>query len=876
MIGLTFGPFKVEGLLGVGGMGEVYRAYDSNLCRYVALKVLPPRMSTDRAAIDRLKAEARTLASLNHPHVAAVFGLEDVNGRTIVVMELVEGATLAQHLKSGKVPLTEALLIARQIADALEAAHAIGVVHRDIKPSNIKFAADGRVKVLDFGLARLEPTTIPLGTDTTVADITRLAGTPSYMSPEQARGQTVDSRADIWAFGCVVYELITGRRAFEGDTSSDVLAAVLKETPRWHDLPPGAPEAIHRLLRRCLERDLSRRLRHIADARLEIDEALEPVEASRPVPRRPWWKVAAVATTLLAVLVAAGWLAMRSRAAPFAGVSPRFGIELMDAMPLDATRQPSLALSPDGWTLVYVAGRDGERHLRTQAVGRFEASGLAGTEGAEGPFFSPGGEWVGFSAAGKLKKISLRNGSIVTICDAPDPRGATWGDDDVITFAPGPFTGLFRVPASGGTPTELTRLSGDDSTHRWPQAVPGGKQVVFTIGLKSAPSFDEADVAVQSIDGREPQRPLKGTFARYLSTGHLVYLRGGSLMAAPVDRALTPTGPSLTAVENVGARPFSGTGWYAVADAGTLVYAPALGSTDHSVVWVDRGGRATPVIPYQRAYATPRLAPDGSRVLVTIYGSDGTPDLWIYEVERGSLTRLTSEGLNMGSTWSPDGKLIAFTARRAGDLFFVPWVMSPDGGEARRLRVGAFPTWVTSWAPDGQHLALSQLRPDTGLDILIARLDDEREPEPFVRTRFSESNGTFSRDGRLMAYSSNESGRSEVYLRDIGRRDRRWPVSVDGGSEPVWSRDGRELYFRSGAQLMAVAVSRGADDEPRVGQPARVLEGPYGQDTASGQANFDAGREDQPFLMIRNSEGAKTQRMTVVLNWFGELLRRSR
>jgi hypothetical protein len=876
MIGLTFGPFQVQGMLGVGGMGEVYRAYDASLCRYVALKVLPLRMSTDRAAIDRLKAEARTLASLNHPNIAAVFGLEDVNGQSIVVMELVEGATLAEHIRSGKVPLTDAFVIARQIADALEAAHAIGVVHRDIKPSNIKFTTDGRIKVLDFGLARLEPTSIPLETDATTEDVTRIAGTPNYMSPEQARGQVPDSRADIWAFGCVLYELITGRRLFAGDTSSDVIAAVLKQTPRWQDLPPDTPTAIHRLLRRCLERDPSRRLRHIADARLEIDEALDPPDIPAPMPRGQWWKVAAIVLTIVALLGAGGWVAMRSRADSFADLSPRFGIELADSMPLDATRQPSLALSPDGWTLVYVAGRGDQRHLRTQAIGRFESSRLAGTEGAEGPFFSPNGEWVGFASAGKLQKVSLRSGSVVTICDAPDPRGATWGDDDVITFAPGPFSGLSRVPASGGTPIELTRLSGDESTHRWPQATPGGKQIVFTIGFKSAPSFDEADVAVQNVDGGDIRRLLKGTFARYVNTGHLVYLRAGSLMAVSVSRSLAPTGPPLTAVENVGARPFSGTGWYAVGESGTLVYAPARGSTDHSVVWLDRAGQATAAVPYQKAYATPRVAPDGSRIIVTIYAADGTPDLWIYDLARGSMTRLTFEGLNTGTSWSPDGKLIAFTSRRAGDPFFVPWVMSPDGGEARRLRVGPFPTWVTSWAPDGQRLAITQLRPDTGLDIFTARLDGLSEPEPFMQTRFTESNGTFSRDGRLMAYSSNESGRFEIYLRDVARRDRRWPVSVDGGSEPVWSRSGTELYFRRGAQLMAVAVAWGRDDEPRIGRPIRIFEGPYEQDTTSGEANFDAGVEDKPFLMIQNDEGLRTQRITVVFNWFDELRRRSR
>ncbi|HUE85718.1 MAG TPA: protein kinase [Vicinamibacterales bacterium] len=873
MIGLTFGPYRVQELLGAGGMGEVYRAYDSTLYRYVALKVLPQRTSTDLASVDRLRSEARTLASLNHPNIAVVFGLEEAAGRTIVVMELVEGTTLAERISGGRVPLAEALSLARQIADALEAAHAIGVVHRDIKPSNIKVTPEKRVKVLDFGLARLDASVAAsTSTETRTLEVTRLAGTPSYMSPEQALGQPIDARADIWAFGCVVYELITGYRSFEGNTTSEVLAAVLEREPRWDRLPSGTPAAIHRLLRRCLERDVSRRLRHIADARLEIDEALDP---SQPVPprRRAWTKVATL-VTIMALSAAGWWVAMGPRETAGAGPSPRFSIELADALAPEATRQPSLALSPDGWILVYVGEQDGERQLLSRTLGRFDTSRLPGTEGAEGPFFSPNGEWVGFAAAGKLKKISLRNGSVVTICDAIDPRGATWGDDDVITFAAGPFTGLSRVSANGGAPTAMTTLGADEATHRWPQAAPGGQDIVFTIGLKGAPSFDDADVAVHSVARGQTRRLLKGTFARYVNTGHVVFLREGSLMAAPVDRSFARVGPPFVAVEGVGARPFSGTGWYAVAHSGTVVYASALGSTDRSLVWVDRAGRATPAIPYHKAYATPRLSPDGSRVALTIYAPDGTPDLWIYELERGSMTRLTSEGLNTGASWSPDGKLIAFTSRRAEDLFFVPWVMTPDGGEAQRVRVGDSPTWVTSWAPDGQRLAISQLRPESGLDILIAHLDGTVEPEPFLQTRFTEGSGMFSPDGRWLAYMSDESGRLEIYLRDVRQRERRWAVSVDGGTEPVWSRSGTELYFRRGAHLMAVSIDRGPADEPRVGPPVHLFEGTYEQDASSGYANFDAG-DQRPFLMLQNAGGMRTHRMTVVLNWFSELRQRA-
>ncbi len=870
------GPYRVLGLLGAGGMGEVYRAYDDKLGREVALKVLPPHTSADPASIDRLKKEARTLASLNHPNIASVFGLEEADGRTLIVLELVEGKTLAEHVRSGVLPLSETLNIARQVADGLEAAHALGIVHRDVKPSNIKITPENRVKILDFGLARFDSDANRSHAEpaTTVMEVTRVAGTPSYMSPEQARGQVSDARADIWGFGCLIYELVSGYRAFDGRTSSDVIAGVLDREPRWDRLPRETPEALRRLLRRCLEKDLSRRLRHIADARLEIDQTIEDRFQPVSIKRRRAPLVAAV-VILLAFSVGAAWLTVRTRAPAPTGPSPRFALELADALSLEATRQPGLALSPDGWRLVYVGQRNGQRMLLSQTLGSFVTEPLPGTEGAEGPFFSPNGEWVGFSAGAKLKRISLSNGSIVTICDAPDPRGATWGDDDVITFAPGPFTGLSSVSADGGVPTTVTTLGADESTHRWPSAAPGGSEIFYTIGFKGAPSFDDADVAVYSVARARSTRLLKGTFATYVNSGHVVFIRHGALMAAPVDRrSLETVGTPAIAVEGVGARPFSGTGWYAVSRAGTLVYASAVGSIDHALVWVDRAGRVTPATPHHKAYATPRLAPDGSRIVATIYAADGTPDLWAYDLQRGSATRLTFEGLNTGTTWSPDGKLIAFAARRAGDRFFKPWVMSPDGGDARRLQVNDLPSWSTSWSADGKRVAISQLGGSSGMDIMVAAPDGTAQTQPFIQTNFAEMAGVFSPDGRWMAYMSNESGRFEVYLRDFPRKEGRWLVSIDGGSEPVWSRRGNELFFRQGSQIMAVAIEAGAGGQPRIGQPATLFDGIFEQNASSGQANFDVGSPPRDFLMVQNVGRPTAHRMTVVLNWHGELRQR--
>jgi len=871
----TLGHFRVLELLGAGGMGEVYRAFDTTLGREVAIKRLPADTSTDPAAIERLRREARTLASLNHPNVASVFGLEESHGHTLIVMELVDGKTLFDHLRPGGLPLPVALNIARQVADGLEAAHALGVVHRDVKPSNIKITPENRVKILDFGLARLDSVDTRALSDTaaTAVEITRIAGTPSYMSPEQARGQVSDARTDIWAFGCLVYELITGYRTFDGRSSSDVFVAVLDREPQWDRLPASTPEPLRRLLRRCLEKDPARRLRHIADARLEIDECLAE-RSQPPSPRRR--TIAAGVVMVLALSALAAWLTRRPRESAPPEPSPRFAVELPDALSLESTRQTALALSPDGRRLVYVGARNDRRLLLSQSVGSFATATLEGTEGAEGPFFSPDGEWVGFSAGGKLKKISLSSGAIVTLCDAADPRGATWGDDNVITFAPGPFTGLARVSGDGGVPTPLTTVTGDESTHRWPSAAPGGSEIFYTIGYKSAPSFDDADVAVHSIARKQTTRVLKGTSPTATSSGQVVFVRHGALMVASVDRqAPAPVANPAIAIEGVGARPFSGTGWYAMSRSGTLVYASAVGSLDQALVWVGRDGKVTPAIATHKPYASPRLSPDGSRIAVTVYAPDGTPDLWAYDLQRGSATRLTFEGLNTGTTWSHDGTRIAFTSRRAGDRFFRPWIMSADGGDAHPLLVGDHPSWLTSWSTDGRTVVLSELADASNMDIMVAAPTAGDRPQPFVQTKFTETAGVFSPDDRWMAYMSNESGRFEIYVRDFPRKSGRWLVSVDGGIEPVWSRRGDELFFRQGTRMMAVAFSAAADGQPRIGQPTTLFEGAFEQNTSSGQANFDVGTPPRDFLMVQNAERAAAPRMTVVLNWLNELRQRT-
>jgi Tol biopolymer transport system component len=877
VIGSTVGAYRVLAFLGSGGMGEVYRASDERLRREVALKVLPPWTASDPHAIERLKREARALAVVSHQNIATVFGLEEVDGQLLVVMELVPGDTLADRIRPGGLRMTELLHIARQIVDGVEGAHAMGVIHRDLKPANIKVTPDNRVKILDFGLMRVSSGT-PFGAterpeSTVLTETGSIVGTPGYMSPEQARGQVCDTRADIWGVGCVIYEMVTGSRPFEGSTRSDVLVAVLDREPRWERLPAGTPPALRRLLRRCLEKDLRRRLHHVADARLEIDLAREELSAAQvPVKRRRTW-VAAGLAAVLTFGATAGWLASRTSAGS-SDPSPRFVIDLPDGVPLEATRQAGFALSPDGWQLVYPGDRGGQPVLLLHSLGTSGTTPLAGTDGAEGPFFAPSGEWVGFSVGGKLKKVSIASGLVVTICDAPDPRGAVWGEDDVITFAPGPFTGLFRVSADGGIPREVTRLADNESTHRWPHASPGGREIVYTIGSKSAPSFDEADLAQLSVSSGKTRRLLKGTFGTYSPTGHLLFVRNGSLMAARIDPASGVAGSPSTTIEGVGARPFSGTGWYATSKSGTLVYASALGSSDNLLVWVDRSGRTEPVTTRTAAYSSPRLSPDGTRIAVTVYAPDGTPDVWVHELKRGSLSRLTLSGLNTSGVWSPDGKFMAFTSRREGDRVYQPWIMATDGGSVRPLGIGEVPGWPTSWSARDGWLAFTHVSPSTSRDVMAVAVAGGHETRAVVETSYEEMSGAFSPDGRWIAFMSNESGRFEIYVQAFPSTRRKWQVSVDGGGEPVWSRDGRELYFREGKRVMAAPIAPGSGGDLQIGSSVPLFEGDFEFNHTGGLANFDVGPLPRDFLMVQATGGSAAPRLTVALNWFGEVARR--
>jgi eukaryotic-like serine/threonine-protein kinase len=874
LIGRQVGCYQVISLIGAGGMGEVYQARDRQLGRDVAIKVLPAGFVHDAERLARFQREARMLASLNHPNIATIHGLEQSDGVQYLVMELVPGETLAERLSAGALSVAEALKIGGQIAEALEAAHERGVIHRDLKPANVKVTPEGRVKVLDFGLAKAfmgdsgqnlsnPPALTVMGTEEG-----RILGTPAYMSPEQARGKPVDKRTDIWAFGCVLYELLTGKPVFGGETLSDTIAAVLEKEPDWQALPASTPSKIRDLLRRSLQRDIQRRLRDIGDARIEIEETLAapaiaeshvPIKSTRLQLRGVFLWVAAF-VLLAAVASVAIW--NRKSSSPInSGLVSRVAITLPPDQPLAGLEIGPLALSPDGTDLVYAAHHGGLQQLYLRPLAALEAKPIPGTEGAVQPFFSPDGRWLGFFADGRLKKVSVSGGEAVSLSDAGDPRGASWGTRGTIIFVPTRGSALQKVSDAGGTPQPLTRFEKDENSHRWPEFLPGGDAVLFA-ALYSGGNWNSAKISVQSAGTGERRDLIQGgTNPRYAPSGHLVYAQGGNLMAVPFDaQRLAVTGAAVPVVEGILQSTFTGAAQYSFSDTGSLVYVPAsVQDAQYRLVWVSRTGAEELVAAPARAYRGPRVSPDGREVGVAIEGQE--TEVWLYDLSRETLSRLTFQGSH-NPLWTRDGKRVAFQG--AGGLF---WQLADGSGGLERLyEFGGSPY---SWSPDGQLLAFDNGPPP--LNIWVLRLGD-RKVAPLRETTFKEGAAQFSPDGRWLAYVSDESGRYEIYVQPYPGPGGKYQISTKGGTEPVWNPNGRELFYRSGDNMMAAEITT----QPRftAGKPKVLFAGQYQPSrTPVPNANYDVSRDGQRFLMLKpvaQVEAVPTQ-VNVVLNWFEEL-----
>jgi serine/threonine protein kinase/Tol biopolymer transport system component len=868
--GARLGPYEVLELLGRGGMGQVYRAHDSRLHRDVALKIIHAEL-TDEEHLVRFRREARSLAALSHPNVASVYDLDEVDETTFLVMELVGGPTLAERLASGRLPIEDAIRIAIQVAAALEAVHDKGITHRDLKPANIKLAPDGTVKVLDFGLAKaaVPRTTQHSHLATVPFDDTReglIVGTAAYMSPEQARGLDVDRRTDVWAFGCVLYEMLTGRPAFAAATIADTIAAVLERDPDWSALPRETPTTTTRLLRRCLQRDLARRLRDIGDAALDLqDSAVDYASSAVALPyvprRRRLPALAASAALAAAVLLGAVAMWILQPSALPSNRPTRFTVPLPTTAQLAGLDFPSVAFAPNGAHLVYVGRRGGQTQLFLRAMNALEPTPLAGTTNAVAPFFSPDGRSIAFFADGQLKKIAVSGGTPISICDAQVGLGGSWSSDDMIVFASSTGSGLSQVPASGGTPRRVTSLDvpKGEFSHRWPEWLPDGKTILYTIGTVG--SWNDAQIVAESLTGERAVLVQGGTNPRYLRSGHLLYAQNGRVMMVPFDvRRLSVTGPAAPVLENV-VQSSDGAAQFAVSLSGDVAYvAGSLDSGQRRLVSVGRDGAVTPFAAPLRPYASPRVSPDGRTLLLVMELSP--PDLWTYDIQTGGLTQLTFAAGATAPVWAPDGRQAAFSSTRSG----VPNVFLMDMGQngpAERIAANDHAQIPGSWAPDQPMLAFVERRPATGRDILLLPLRDGRVPRPLLTSAADESAPRISPDGRWLAYVTNQSGRTEVSLRRLMGTERPQQVSMNGGIEPVWAPSGLELFYREGDKMMAVPVDGNLRSQPRT-----LFSGEFARGTLD-SPNYDLMPDGQRFVMIqRQPETAEQPTLHVLTNWF--------
>jgi len=890
--GTQLGPYEITAQIGEGGMGQVYRATDTKLKRSVALKVLPDLFAKDADRLARFTREAQTLASLNHPNIAAIHGLEESHGVRALVIELVEGEDLSQRIARGAIPIDEALPLATQLAAALEAAHELGIIHRDLKPANIKVRPDGTVKVLDFGLAKaLDPAgtssaealNSPTITSPAMTQAGIILGTAAYMAPEQAKGKPVDKRADIWAFGAVLYEMLTGQRAFEGEGATDTIVAVLSKEPDWSALRPDTPPAIRRLLRRCLEKDRKRRLADAADARLEIEDALttpaaDPTWATAALPARallPWALVAAFSVALIAGLLA--WAPWRS--------APALAETRVDIVTPATADTMSFALSPDGRQIVFVASGDGGSRLWLRSLATTTPQPLAGTEGASFPFWSPDGRSIGFFGATALKRLDLGGGAPQTLAPVIRGFGGTWHADGVIVFAPGRGGPLMRVPATGGDVVAVTTLGPRQLGHLWPHALPDGRRFLFYV--RGAP--DTTGIYLGTLDGSAPTRltpadsggvylPEGPGPAAASRGGWLLWVRAGALVARRLDVAQAVLiGEPVALVDEMPGydETYSNRSAVSVAAMGLVAYRTRAAS-QRQLTWVDRSGTARGTVggPDRSGLSSPSVSPDGRRVAVS-RTVEGNTDLWLLDGAR--MSRVTFDpASDRIPRWSPDGTRIVFASSRSGP-FEIYQKLAGGAGVEERLVPADQMAFAASWSPDGRFLLYVNTDTPTMTDLWVLPMAGDRRSSVFIKTPFSERWGTFSPDGHWVAYHSDESGQHEIYLRPFvpagasgtaaGAAGSQRQASTAGGVYPVWRHDGRELYYLDPeGTMMAVPITvtgvRLEPGAPIVLFPTRILGG--GVDRGLGP-QYDVA-PDGRFLINTVLDDAAAP-ITLLMNW---------
>jgi eukaryotic-like serine/threonine-protein kinase len=879
MIGNTLGHYRVGEQLGRGGMGEVYLADDLNLNRKVALKFLPDAFRGDPERMARFEREAKVLASLNHPNIAAIHGLEEAEGKRFLILELVEGETLAQRLSRGPMPVDEALDVCRQIAEGLEAAHEKGVIHRDLKPANVMITEGDKVKIMDFGLAKAladETQSVDLSQSPTLTDAMTqrgmILGTAAYMSPEQAKGKAVDKRADIWAFGCILYECLAGKRVFEGETVTETLAAILKGEPNWQALPAAIPPNIRFVLRRCLEKDVSRRFRDAADIRIEIEEAGDIGETAA-LARRSWpWLAWAVTVVAVAVALAAV-IVPRMTPQPPAPALARFAVTAPAGTTV-VTDGTSAAVSPDGRQLAFaVVNTSGTTQLCIRALDSFSSQLLGGTENALIPFWSPDSRFIAFFAEGKLKKVPVGGGMPEVICDAPSGRGGSWSKNGMIIFAPQAMGPLLMVSADGGEPVEVAKpdAAQRQTGFRFPCFLPDGKHYLYVSTPRKKEGFD---VYLGELDSNQHKWIMyAGGAPVYAETGYLIFIRGNRLVTQEFDPLRQRPGSRIVLLDD--APPpsgFDGAPLLSASNNGVIIHS-ATSLPETQLVWLDRTGRQLGLIPLAPAsYGSPSLSPDGRWATVTRPNSPTSFDMWLVDLQRSVSTRLTFDGLvafgggNTTPVWSPDSSRIAYMCSQSG--FYDVCQVLTNGTEKPEPLIQSDVVFKApdAWSPDGKYLVFSQIAESTQWDLWLLPMQGDRKPVPYLHTQFDENLAAISPDGRWLAYHSNETGRPEIYVRSFPEPREKHRVSTSGGSAAQWSKDGRELLiWTSGQEAYTIGSIFSVDVQTspsfKAGTPQLIFT--PRQDLAGIAATADLKR----FLAAIPVEGSDPPGITIMLNW---------
>lgn len=940
--GTQLGPYEIIGPLGAGGMGEVYRARDSKLGREVALKVLPAAFAADTERMARFRREAQVLASLNHPNIAAVYGLEDgdagadnspavhpdpnSSSRAMIfsgippalVMELVEGPTLAERLKMRRLELEDSLPIARQIAEALEAAHDRGIIHRDLKPANIKIRPDAVVKILDFGLAKAvqgDPTSSDLQNSPTISHLTTMAGTilgtAAYMSPEQAKGKPLDRRTDVWSFGCVLFEMLSGKQAFTGETSTDILADVIRGEPRWQELPANTPPRLAELLRRCLQKDAKQRLQAIGEARIAIEQTAAEItvaansltESMAPAnnPASGVYAAALGASEIISAPAAAIPVPASRSALPwilalfFAGLAAWFAYNYFSHLPEPSSAIVAQILPPDGEAfaltgndtgppvlsadgryLAFVSVKDGIRRLWIRPLNDPKPQMIANSDGATEPFWSPDSHSVAYFASGKMYRVDISGGASRLVTDATNSRGGAWAPNGIILYAPSPALGLWTVPDSGGPGQAFSKS--DPIVHtpnrRWPQFLPDGKH--FICFARSDVSATESGVFVGSLDGG----PLKlllhaDSSAIYAPPGYLLYIQGGVLVAQQFDlRALSVSGEPLPLARHAEVNAIVYRGIVTASGSGLLLYATGSGAQgSYSMQWTDREGNVLGTIGDTAEYSDPRISHDGQKLAVSIDTGEGGNNIWVFDLVHGTRNRVTfGNGINGGSAWSPDDKSLIFSSSRSGT--YQMYEQPVDGsGEAHRVTDGNATEVTGSWSRDGKYLAYTVPNSGSGNNqIWLLPLSGDRKPHPFLQASYDVLNPVISPDSKWLAFASNETGHNEVYVVPLAGGAGKWQVSSGGGVEPRWSDAGDEISYLSADGDLMLAEIKPSSNSIGVGNISKIFH--VGETSTLSIFRYDFSPDGKRFLVLATGAQTDSDPLTLVTNWTALLPRR--